>query len=445
MVSTAHESPAPASSGALASLLDRVGIPRSLLWGYIGVLLFMIGDGVETSYLSTYFKADFGFSESSVGVIFTSYGIAAAIGAFLAGGLSDRWGPRRVMMIGAACWAVCHALMLAVAIPSSSYALILLSYGVRGFGYPLFAYGFLVWIMVGASERQVGKALGWFWFSFTMGYPVLGSALVSGLKPAIGFYPTLWVSLALIIAGAAIVFGLLRERSGYQGLTPESERASLTSTLVGSFTIMFAKPKVGMGALVRLINTTSQYGVWVFTPLYLIQQVGFNAEEWASLLIVMMSSNLVCVVLFGALGDRWSRSKTIAWLGGAVSAIACLALYYVPQTVGHNYLLVAIAAGALGVGMAGYVPLPPLMTAQAPGRKGQVMSTYTLGAGASQAFGPLIGTVFIGSLGIQGVMWIYAALHVVSSVLVLAMKPPRDAVDEDEDTTSSQERTVYAH
>ncbi|MYT27418.1 MFS transporter [Streptomyces sp. MspMP-M5] len=401
-----------------------LGIPRALIWGYVGVLLFMIGDGVETSYLPTFFKTDLGFAEASVGIIFTVYGVTAAVGAFLAGGLCDLWGPRRVMMAGAACWAVCHTLMLAVAVPAHSYWLILFTYGLRGFGYPLFAYGFMVWIMAGAPERQLGKALGWFWFCFTMGYPVLGSALVSLLKPAIGFYHTLWVSLAMIVAGTLVALLLLRERTGFQGLSRGAERPGLSRTFLGCFTVMFTKPRVGMGAVVRLINTTSQFGVWVFVPLFLVDRIGFSAQEWASLLIVMMVSNLACVVLFGALGDRWSRRKTVAWLGGVVSALACLALYYVPRAAGHDFPLVAVAAGALGVGMAGYVPLPPLMTSQDPERKGQIMSAYTLGAGASMAFGPLIGTLFIGSIGIGGVLWIYAVLHLLSTVLVLAVKSP---------------------
>ncbi|WP_254068547.1 MFS transporter [Streptomyces sp. TM32] len=182
------------------------------------------------------------------------YGITAAVGAFLAGGLCDLWGPRRVMMAGALCWAVCHTLLLAVAVPAHSYGLILLTYGLRGFGYPLFAYGFMVWIMVGAPERQLGKALGWFWFCFTMGYPVIGSALVSALKPAIGFYRTLWVSLAMIVAGALVVLLLLRERTGFQGLSRGPERVGLPRTFLGCFTVLFDKPRVGMGAVVRLIN-----------------------------------------------------------------------------------------------------------------------------------------------------------------------------------------------
>lgn len=121
----------------------------------------------------------------------------------------------------------------------------------------------------------------------------------------------------------------------------------------------------------------------------------------------MMTCNIICVVLMGVVGDRYDRRRSIAWVGGGLSAVACLGLYYVP-------------------GMAGYVPLPPLMTAQAPERTGQVMSTFTLGAGASQALGPLIGTLFIGSIGAQGVMWIYAGLHALSAVLVLFLTPPRN-------------------
>lgn len=27
--------------------LDRMGIPKTLIWGYVGLLFFMIGDGIE--------------------------------------------------------------------------------------------------------------------------------------------------------------------------------------------------------------------------------------------------------------------------------------------------------------------------------------------------------------------------------------------------------------
>ena len=438
MVSTAHEPPAAPA----ASFFDRIGIPSNLIWGYAGMLLFMIGDGVETSYLSTYFKTLYGWSESTVGVIFTTYGIAAAVGAFLAGGLSDRWGARKVMMIGAAIWAVCHAIMLAVAVPTGSYALILGTYGIRGLGYPLFAYGFLVWVMAGAPKQQISKALGWYWFSFTMGYPVLGSGVVSVLKPTIGHYPTLWVSLVLILAGAAIVFTLLKDRSGYEPLVPADKRPSLVGALVGSVTIMFEKPKVGMGAITRLINTTSQFGIWVFVPLYLISEVGYNSEEWSTLLMIMMGSNLAGVVGIGWLGDKFAGHKVIVWFGGVLCAVTAVSLYYVPAVFGHNYALMAVACALYGIGVAGYVPLPPMMTQHAPTRTGQVMATYTLGAGASQAVGPAIGTAFIGILGISGVLWIYAVLHLISAVLAVVI---RKSSATEEEIAAAPADAVVAH
>ncbi|MBT2523472.1 hypothetical protein [Arthrobacter sp. ISL-28] len=51
----------------------------------------------------------------------------------------------------------------------------LILYGVRGFGYPLFAYGFLVWILAASPAKRLGSAVGWFYFAFTGGLPTLGS------------------------------------------------------------------------------------------------------------------------------------------------------------------------------------------------------------------------------------------------------------------------------
>ena len=40
------------TSPANQARLIRLGIPPALAWGYMAVLLFMIGDGVESNYLA---------------------------------------------------------------------------------------------------------------------------------------------------------------------------------------------------------------------------------------------------------------------------------------------------------------------------------------------------------------------------------------------------------
>ena len=83
-----------------SSFTERIGIFPPLLWGYIGLLLFMIGNGIEAGYLSKYLVDRQIATEKMVAVIFTIYGITVAISAWLSGALSDLWGPRKVMGLG---------------------------------------------------------------------------------------------------------------------------------------------------------------------------------------------------------------------------------------------------------------------------------------------------------------------------------------------------------
>lgn len=36
------------------AFFDKIGIPHSLAWGYLGILIFMMGDGMEQGWLSPY-------------------------------------------------------------------------------------------------------------------------------------------------------------------------------------------------------------------------------------------------------------------------------------------------------------------------------------------------------------------------------------------------------
>ena len=170
---------------ALDLLLVRLGLPQELVWGFVGLLLFMIGDGVESGYLSPYLISK-GHPAGNVAWLFTAYGVTAAIAGWLSGALSDVWGPRRVIAIGLCIWIVFEVLFITVGLANNTFPVLLLTYGLRGFGYPLFAFGFLVWIVVAAPARILGSAMGWFWFAFTGGLPTLGSALASWTVPRVG-------------------------------------------------------------------------------------------------------------------------------------------------------------------------------------------------------------------------------------------------------------------
>ncbi|MEC2176522.1 MFS transporter, partial [Bacillus amyloliquefaciens] len=35
-------------------MLNKIGIPKQLTWGFLGVVLFMMGDGLEQGWLSPF-------------------------------------------------------------------------------------------------------------------------------------------------------------------------------------------------------------------------------------------------------------------------------------------------------------------------------------------------------------------------------------------------------
>ena len=72
-------------SRGLAAFL---GIPKPLFFGFVGLLLFMVGDGVEAGYLDTY-MLHHGHSQDDVNLMFTTYGVTVMLSAWLAGPLSD--------------------------------------------------------------------------------------------------------------------------------------------------------------------------------------------------------------------------------------------------------------------------------------------------------------------------------------------------------------------
>lgn len=434
MSSPAHPRPAPAPATGRPPAVSshsrcaRLGIPPALAWGFLGVLLFMTGDGVETGFFSKYL-ADQGLAKADAAAVIAVYGITVALGAWLSGALSDLWGPRRVMTAGFVIWLVFQLLMLTVALPAMNYPVLILIYGLRGFGYPLFAYGFLVWVTAATPPQRLGTAVGWYWFAFTGGLPTLGSLVASATIPMVGSYRTLWLALGLVMLGGLLALLLVREPTGRSGLAPDRGRP--LATLAGSVSIMRRRPRVAIGAAVRVFSTGSQFGFLVCLPFFFTETVGFSTSAWLRLLSVMFAANIFANLFFGAVGDRLGWQRTMTWFGAVACALTCLALYYVPVVAGPHFAAAAVAAALYGIALAGYVPISAVVPALAPRHKGQAMSALNLGAGASTFAGPAIVALALGPVGVEGIVWIFAVLHLATAVAIRFLEPDPEFLTSD--------------
>lgn len=432
-VTPTADGPAMRPAGRMP-LLDRLGLPRPLVWGFVGLALFMTGDGVETNILTPFLTGEHGFSIARAGTLVTIYGVLVAIAAFFSAALSDLWGPRRVMIIGASIWITFEVLFLTLALTKSSDVLIFLTYGVRGLGYPFFAYGFLVWIGATAPAERMAGAIGWFYVAFTSGLPTLG-ALVATLSLDVfrlGYYETLWVSLAIVVAGALVSLLGVREKTGRAPLVDNPEQ--VFSTLTQGLRLIVANAKARRVMLVRTINSVPTYGMAIFFPALFTDRFDWSVGRFLLLTTVIYAVNIPFNLFFGWLGDRMGWSRTVVWCGAVLCALAMLSLYVVPNyAVAHGwaaaYPLTLLCGAVFGIGLAGFVPLSAIAVSLAPDTPGAAMSSYNLGIGAAVFAGPLLVAVLYGVLGPFGLVILFAALYLVAAALSATLRGTQPGFD----------------
>ncbi|MDR1432629.1 MAG: MFS transporter [Propionibacteriaceae bacterium] len=428
-VRTRQEEPAesPEPTTARETLADRIGLPGQLRWGFIGLALFMIGDGVETNILTPFLTGEHGFSIISAGSLVTCYGVVVAIAAFVSAALSDLWGPRRVMVIGASVWIVCELAFLTFALTSSSTVAVFASYGVRGVGYPFFAYGFLVWIGATARAERMARAIGWFYVAFTAGLPTLG-ALVASTSLSIfhlSYYQTLWVSLTLVVAGSLAALIGVKDKVGRRPLADRPDQVFATLTL--GLRMLATNPKARLVMLTRTINSIPTYGMAVFFPALFVDRFGWSIGQFLILTTVIYAVNIPFNIFFGWLGDRIGWSRTVTWFGAVLCAAAMLSLYAVPAfTVDAGwagaYALTLACGAVFGIGLAGFVPLSAIAVSLAPANPGAAMSSYNLGIGAAVFAGPLLVALGYNWIGANGLVVLFSILYLVAAIMAASLR-----------------------
>lgn len=400
-------------------IFQKIGISKKLSWGYLGILVFMMGDGVEQGWLSPYL-VEKGLSVQHSALLFTVYGFTIALSSWLSGVLSEIFTPRKTMFIGFVLFVISTVGFVGYGMRTLNFELMLVSYAMRGLGYPLFAYSFLVWITYESPKNMLGRAVGWFWFVFTGGLNVFGAYYSSWAIERLGYINTLWSSILWVSLGA--FFTLVLNKGHFK--TASSSVSAVTELLKG-ITIMREEPKVFIGGVIRAINTTAQFAFPVFMPMYM-SLYGFTTQEWLQIWGTIFSANIAFNLIFGFVGDRLGWQKTVTWFGGVGCALTTLLFYYSPVLFGNNFWLVMLCGVLWGALLAGYVPLSALVPSLVEKDKGAAMSVLNLGAGLSVFLGPAIVGLFIGVLGTSGVIWILAGLYFLSAILTGFVKLPKD-------------------
>ena len=400
-------------------MLDKIGIPKSLGWGYLGVLLFMMGDGIEAGWMSP-FLVENGLTIQQSALIFTVYGISITIASWFSGVCLEIYGPKKSMLMGLLFYVIGTAVFLTFGFQTMNYPVMLISYFIKGFGYPLFAYSFLTWVIYRSPQNKLSTAIGWFWFAFCTGMMVLGAWYSSFAIKHLGYLNTLWTSIFWVCLGTFFAVVLTKDKFEKKPITSKKDQVQ---ELLKGITILKSNPRVAAGGVVRVINTIGTYGFPVFLPLHMAEH-GIGTTVWLQLWGTIFLGNIFFNIIWGIVGDKIGWKTTVIWFGGVGCAVFSLLLYYIPVITNGNLVFTSIVGFIWGACLAAFVPISAIVPSVAGEDKGPAMSILNLAAGLSTFVAPAIAAAFIGPLGAEGVVWIFVILYIISAIITHFIRVP---------------------
>src|SRR5690606_15298660 len=122
---------------------------------------------------------------------------------------------------------------------------------------------------------------------------VLGAYYSSWAIVRLGYENTLWSSILWVLVGALFALVLNKDK-----FVVKASQTSKTAELTRGLTIVKKEPKVLLGGIVRVINTTAQFAFPVFLPSYMAEH-GFETQQWLKIWVAIFTSNIVFNLMFG--------------------------------------------------------------------------------------------------------------------------------------------------
>ena len=401
------------------------GMPIALIWGYVAMAIFMTGDGIELAYLSRYL-VDLGYGEQQVSLVFTLYAFSAAISSWLSGGISEIYGAKKVMLIGVVWWMALHGVFITLGIGANNYNMILLSYSLRGFAYPLFFYGFYVLVVQRTPENRLASATGWIWSMFTIGYGIVASFLSGITVPHFGFITTLWLSLGFAAVGGLITLFMVQNVASVSSKV--ASRAEKLREILRGITLIFEDRSMFLALIIRILCNLSLFGLPVFMPIFFTRELGYSTAQWATIWGVFFLVQPFTNVIWGIVGDRIGWLFQMRWFGFFGCTLTTSAFYFLPSMFPGNMFIAIACALLLALTLTSFVPMGAIFPMLAPQHKGAAVSVQNLGGGFGNLIGPAVAALLFSlSFDIKHVILTYSLLYFLGGVLTFFIRNPQPA------------------
>ncbi len=370
--------------------------------------LRMLGLFLIMPVLSLFAEQLEGSTPSLIGMAIGVYGISQALLQIPFGLMSDRYGRKKIIIIGLILFFIGS---IVAAVSTSIYG-VLLGRAIQGSGAIAAPIMALVADLTQEVHRTKAMALIGLSIGVSFGIAIVAGPIVAGI---IGVHGIFWLIAALSLIAIWMVL--------YQVPDPQQSKKHRDAELVPSEFLHILKNKelfrLNYGIFILHAILTASF---VVVPLVMRDAGLLPAEHWKVYLPVFVIS-MAAIIPFVILAEKKRKMKSVF-----IGAIAALVLADL-GLMQFNATLVGII-GFLWLFFTGFnlleATLPSLISKTAPGDlRGTAMGVYSTSQFLGAGIGGGIGGWCYGEFGASGVFLFCAVAASTWLVLSVSMKPPR--------------------
>ena len=369
--------------------------------------------GMERSIFPQLADIEFGISSRTAIFSFIAFfGSAKALANYYTGRLANKWGRRRLLIVG---W------LIAIPVPillifAPNWSWVVFANVLLGFSQGITWSSTVVMKIDLVGEKNRGLAMGLNEFS---GYLAVGIvALLTGLiadRYGITPYP-FYLGIALSTIGLLRTVFWARDtrafihKEGAANDIEELENVFLDTTLKNK--TLSSVTQAG------LVNNLNDGMIWGLLPLLLIglqydnQQIGWIAAIYPAVWGIGQ-------LFTGKMSDHYSKKRMLV-LGMFLQSVAIIAFPFL-----QSFVLLASASAVLGLGTALVYPtfLATIAQSTTPIQRAESIGVFRLWRDLGYVFGAIISGLVADLLGLSPAIFIIGGLTLFSSVIIQVRMP----------------------
>jgi MFS family permease len=348
-----------------------------------------------------------GAGPTTIGFIVGSFSLIAVFLSIPLGGLVDRFGVKRLLVLGVCC----NIVNAAILIRTNTVSMLIIAQLIAGIAFLIYVVASQAFVSRLTDPSRREKGFGWLAFSASAGNsvgPILGGVLVGRFDYPVAF----WVVLALSGAGLMLL-GLedtkasIATKSSYNPVQDARQAGLLAISpqvllvLVFTFAIVFAANLRAsfLPVLLRAEGLT-EFTVGVLISIFAIVSTGIR-------------------LIFGRLLDTFNRKKILA-----MSMLAIIfAVGLLPSVVSVAGFALLISLFGLGFGMTQPISMVMIADLTNPDQSGLAMGLRFTAIMLAGLLSPIFLGLIIDTIGLSPAFYVAALIVALAGIHMFIIRP----------------------